>query len=384
MKRYLLLIAGAALLFSCTDPGKDGPNAGQEAICFDVAAEEIASRAAGEIATEAALRTKTIGVFASYTGKLTYENTTVSPDYMYNQPVSYQTSAGVWGYAPEKFWPNDPNDYVSFFAYAPYEATPEEGSATGIIGMSRTVDLGDPWINFRLPAFENQVDLLYGQRRTYNAESQPVYTSWLDQHKRAWGEAPMVFVFRHALACIGDNFTVKMSDALYEKMRDHNMDITFTNVTVRYSNLATKARLVLRSAGSPNWKEIISGELLCSRTFDSGTLDSGLGFSHTATSNPAAITLDTGHGLFYIPLQIAGTPRPQAEIYLTYKVTSANPGTTAFTDVATALVSFGPAEAGTKQAFALTLNADFNLEADVVTAPGGITMPGTITPTPGF
>ena len=380
MKQYLTLLAATLLLMTGCDRGLNRPGAeGDCPIRFEVSAVEPETRAANAVNSESALRDVHVGVFASYTGKLTYENTTVSPDYMYNQEVMY--TGGHWEYTPVKLWPNDANDYVSFFAYAPYEANPAEGSASGIIGMSRSVDLGDPWINFRLPEFENQVDLLYAQRRKTEGGTVK-YVSWLDQQKLGWGEEPMHFVLKHALACIGDGVSVRMSDALYTRMHTQQVDIAFTNVTINYRNLATKARLVLRSADTPNWKEIISGELTCSRTYNSGALDGSMKFVHTATANPAAITLDSGNGLFYIPLQIAGTPRPVADIYLTYTVS--NRSGALFTDVATASVQFGPAEAGTVQNFALTLNDDFNLEATVVSPEEGISMPGAITPTPGF
>ena len=396
MKRLYICAAGILmLLISSCDRGVN-PSGPGEPIRFDVAATDVqtraatptqgarptnqnevqpATRAANSVNNDPALRAVSVGVFASYTGKLDYESTTVAPDYMYNQEVRY-TSSGVWEYAPVKYWPNDANDYVSFFAYAPYEDSPSKDAPTGIFNMSRSVDLGDPWINFRLPEYEHQVDLLYGQRLTQEG-GVAKYDSWIDQQKHDWTEAPIRFVFRHALACIGEGVSVRMSDELFAGMQG-SLDIRFNSVSIVYRNLATKARLVLRSEGSPNWKEIISGELTCSRTYTGPAL-SGVGFSRDATSNPAAITLDAGNGLFYIPLQIAGTPRPVADISLTYTVDT---GAASFTDVATASVTFGPAEAGTVQSFALTLSRGFNLEATVVTEEtGGIAVPSTLSPT---
>ena len=381
MKHYLTMFAGALLLISSCSK-ETGPSGLEgDAIRFDMSATPVQTRAMNEVVSDAALRNKSIGVFASYTGKLTYENTTVSPDFMYNQEVKYTTN-NVWEYSPVKYWPNDPVEYVSFFAYAPYEAFPAEGSASGIIGMSRKVDLGDPWINFRLPAFEEQVDLLYGQRQTAVSDGY-VYTSWLDQQKQNWGEAPMKFVFMHALACVGETVTIKMTDALYEAMHGE-VDITIDSVNVTYRNLTTKARLVLRSAGDPNWKEIISGELTTSRTYHSGAL-SGKTFSREAATNPGAMPLTSGGGLFYIPLQVAGTPSPAMDIDVHYTVThTVSSGTAVFHDVASTSIPFLLQNAGTKQGLALTLGASFNLEADVVTDTWGISMPDPITPQPGF
>lgn len=387
MKQYLTLVAGTLLaLVACSKETGPSGQAGERPISFDVAATGVQTRAQNQIATDAALQGESIGVFAAYTGKLTYENTTVTPDYMYNQEVTYNTSAKVWEYTPVKYWPNSESDYVSFFAYAPYEANPAEGRPTGIIGMSRKVDLGDPWINFRLPAtIAEQVDLLYGQQRIVEGGAVQ-YTSWLDQQKYNWGDAPLKFTFKHALACIGEPITIQMSDLLYAQMHEA-VDITIDKVTVTYRNLTTKGRLVLRAAGDPNWKEIISGELLTSRTYDSGAFPEIKKFSKGAASNPGPMTLvASGSGLFYIPLQIAGQPKPEMEITVYYTVTSAA-GTAleaSFQDTATTTLQFNVADAGTKKGLALTLGHGTNLEAEIVTPPEGVTMPDPIVPTPNF
>jgi hypothetical protein len=157
------------------------------------------------------------------------------------------------------------------------------------------------------------------------------------------------------------------------------LDVTVTGVTIVYRNLTSKARLVLRSAGEPNWKEIISGELTTSRSYDSGALN--VLYAKDAVTTPAPCVVDSGHGLFYIPIRVAGTEAPAMDISLSYTVDN---GLASFTDVAVVTVPFTLAEAGTKQGITLTLGADLNLEAVITTLPGGIAMPGTITPEPGF
>ena len=379
MKQYLTLVAGMLLLLAGC--GKEtGPSGlkGEQPISFDVAAAGVQTRSPYEI-DDAKLIGKSIGVFASYTGKLTYENTTVAPDYMYNQEVKH-TSASVWEYLPVKYWPNAEDEYVSFFAYYPYEADPREGSSSGIIGMSRAVDYGDPWINFRLPDVDAQVDLMYGQQRKI-VDGSYSFTPWLDQTRLGWGEAPLRFTMLHALACIGDWISVKMDDGLYDRMKGE-VDITINNVSITYRNLTTKGRLVLRSSGSPNWKEIISGELTCSRTYNSPGL-TGKVFSKDATSNPGMMMLVEDCGVFYIPMQVAGTERPAMDITVNYTVTrEVGAQTGSFSDSATISVPFSIGDAGTKQGIALTLSAGFNLSADIVT--DGVYLPGSLTPVPGF
>lgn|GEM_PF-2039267 len=70
---------------------------------------------------------------------------TGTPDFMYDQKVTYDASTG-WTYTPLKYWPNmtindnrtgngatmESEKYVNFFAYAPYIPTkPESGQADG-------------------------------------------------------------------------------------------------------------------------------------------------------------------------------------------------------------------------------------------------------------
>lgn len=48
------------------------------------------------------------------------------PDFMYNQKIDVSTTDGVsysCSYSPKKYWPNSDNDQLSFFAYAPYDAS---------------------------------------------------------------------------------------------------------------------------------------------------------------------------------------------------------------------------------------------------------------------
>ena len=109
MKQYLTIVAATLLLMTGCDRGLNRPGAkGDCPIRFEVSSVEALTRASHAVNSEAALQGVSVGVFASYTGKLTYENTTVSPDSMYNQEVKY--TAGHWDYTPVKLWPTDAND----------------------------------------------------------------------------------------------------------------------------------------------------------------------------------------------------------------------------------------------------------------------------------
>lgn len=73
----------------------------------------------GSVFTTASMQAENVGfgVFAYYTDEAKYSDA-ATPNFMYNQQVTYGTEG--WTYAPVKYWPNEKNDYISFFAYAPY------------------------------------------------------------------------------------------------------------------------------------------------------------------------------------------------------------------------------------------------------------------------
>ena len=98
------------------------------------------------IVNKAELANKGFGVFAYYAKE--------TPDFMNNTKV-YSTNGGTkWTYSPVKYWPNNKNDKLSFFAYAPYNAnTTIEGSK----------------INFTVnETVKNQVDLMWSKTNTVN------------------------------------------------------------------------------------------------------------------------------------------------------------------------------------------------------------------------
>lgn len=76
-----------------------------------------------------------IGVLAYFTGTSDFTTTGFAPNLLYNQSVKKEN--GTWTYSPVKYWPANPNDKVSFFAYAPHNAT-TAGTTTDKILVSPT------------------------------------------------------------------------------------------------------------------------------------------------------------------------------------------------------------------------------------------------------
>lgn len=134
MKKNLIitLVAAAAMMVSCSkemdmDPGF-GEFEKQAAVSFSAYnSANILSR--GTVTTVEGFKTKGIGVFAFYqpavNGIEAAKFTTAkypTPNFMYNQQVTMASGeAGKWTYTPVKYWPNNTNDKLSFFAYAPYD-----------------------------------------------------------------------------------------------------------------------------------------------------------------------------------------------------------------------------------------------------------------------
>lgn len=368
MKRYLILMTAATLVAACSndaDEVESGYVPSNNAIAIDANTDdELTTRASGEINDNTTLQATSIGVFGSYTGELKYENTTVSPDFMYNQEVKYEN--GSWTYRPVKYWPNDSRDYVSFFAYAPFVENPQSNTE-GIIDMSKLYDLGDPWVNYRIAAdpwstTSPQVDLLYGQQEL-TVGGNTTYIPWLDQQKPTDPvNGKMKFTFRHALACIGDEITIKCTDALKTLIQDY-ATINISQVKIEYKNLTTKGRLILKSEGEANWKEIISGEITTTRTY---TKDVNI------TPSTTAETISEGDGLFYIPLRVAGMDRASAEVTITYTV---NNGVSSYSGTSSTSFELDMNLEGKKQGIALQLTETLDLQHLVYIIGDGATEP---------
>ena len=386
MRQYLTLIAAALLVTACSsdsltddkdDKGFEMPQLSDNPIRFSVADSVAGTRAVNEISAFNA--GSEIGVFASYTGNLKYHLTTVSSNYMYNQKVTLSTS-GNWEYEPIKYWPNNTDEYISFFAYAPYEGTPS--NTTCVMGFSPKDEKGDPWLVYQLaadPAY--QVDLLYGVN---NAETP---TPWYDQQKPAVGDK-LKFYFKHALACVGDVINIKISDALNEKLGNRNYAKVYINkLTIKYTNLTEKAKLVLNSSADPNWMAVVSGMITTTRTVTvpmSGVPDALRGTTKTSAAEYQAyftansgITdsgteISSGKGLFYIPLQVEPDPA-QAVITLDYQVIN-NAGSS-YTGSASTSFDLNLNNVGKKQGITITLTENFNLLHNVYILGSGATEP---------
>lgn len=307
MKKVLSLFATALLLTACSndDAGTQGYQPSGLPIAFNAEQVNFATRAAGEIGDLDALKRKGFGIFACYTGKLKYEFTSVTSDFMYNQEVDWSGTGEAWDYTPLKYWPNEFTDMVSFFAYAPYEGEPSGDKC--IAAFQPVNEQGDPWLVYKLAQnLDEQEDLLYGVNESTEKP-------WFDLNKPGMESvmSPIKFKFFHALSCIGDVVTLKADD-LIAKLGDYGT-VLLDSIVIDYDYLTSKARLNLNSeAGAPNWKAIVSGDVTAKRTV-----------VLKPESSPAELTNAgwsiTEKGLFYIPLKVAAE-NPVANITVWYSI----------------------------------------------------------------
>lgn len=139
---------------------------------------------ASSVMTNTELQAKGFGVVAFYTGKDEYTSgkTNMEPNFMYNT----QVYTAQWTYSPIAYWPNsgqnqgstsngDAQQYVSFFAYAPYKAVNVQGddlgkatdkATTGVTALSSNAVTGDPTVSYTLGATGADADLLWGTAGT--------------------------------------------------------------------------------------------------------------------------------------------------------------------------------------------------------------------------
>lgn len=135
------------------------------------------------------------GVFAYYTDNSDYASTTIVDqvtikgsklNFMNNQHVTYSTDK--WIYSPLKYWPNDPTDKLSFFAYAPYKE-----------GLQLYSGYGDPITTISVDDdVTNHIDFTYANDgNTSDGEN-----NLIDQTKQTIS-GNINFVFQHAMSRVG-------------------------------------------------------------------------------------------------------------------------------------------------------------------------------------
>ena len=226
------------LLWSCgaADTGADTPEGEAVPVRFDTyVAQNAASRAATQplsnITDIASLRAAGFGVFGYYDDDKTYDSSVDTPNFMYNQQVTWNNGGSAWTYSPLKYWPNetgdaasgDRTDRLSFFAYAPYL------SGDARLNFSANNAKGDPTVTYTTPHDLGQcLDVLYA--------TQPGGTSPLTNLTKQNVGQNVTFSFHHTMSRL--NFNVRA--AFDEIAAGSNAKADSTRITVERITLETE------------------------------------------------------------------------------------------------------------------------------------------------
>ncbi|WP_294609149.1 fimbrillin family protein [uncultured Bacteroides sp.] len=169
-----------------------------------------------------------LGVLAYLTQGSSFNASSSTPNFMYNQEVTKASGAATWEYAPTKFWPANSNDKITFFAYAPH-------NPTGLTVPDITAT-GYPSFTYAVPSTEAaQTDLLL-------AKPAPNKTA---------SDGKVNFSFKHALTRIvlnveaGSGFTGITINSLSIKTKKSGT-VAFSSTTsatdwMQWSNIASGA-----------------------------------------------------------------------------------------------------------------------------------------------
>lgn len=125
------------------------------------------------------LKEQGFGVYAAYTKLSDFDATVHGMNFMNNTKVTYTEGTG-WTYSPLKYWPNNTDEKVSFFAYAPYD------EAYNLTGTT---------LEYTVPTdIDEQRDLTWNNTAVTNVKKQDV-------------DGTVKFVFQHALSKV--DFTIQ-------------------------------------------------------------------------------------------------------------------------------------------------------------------------------
>lgn len=320
MKKILFLATVTALAFTaCTSDELVVQNTQQatteQGVGFDVYVPGATAQTRSgrvNVMTNGILQQTGFGIFGYQSNGEATDGSYVAgdkPDFMWNQQVSFNTSAAGWYYAPLKYWPNETNDdsqttptqaagmpnqtsknnldRLTFFAYAPWvQANQTSGEATALNTNIETVGVGiktvtnnegkleavydtyikDPTIAYTVATDpDNSVDLLWGVAPSGGLSYTSVSTTnktvtipegmpLIDLIKPAVN-TNLKFMFQHALARLGLKVVLAADQVASGGYFDYgNTKVTIDKIEIS-GNFGTGGYLSLNNttANVANW-----------------------------------------------------------------------------------------------------------------------------------
>ena len=315
MKKTFLWLAGAAMLLaSCSESDSlvtpsVSQNAAKTPVEYGVYTNATQLTRAGypgdiDLAT---LKATGFGVYGYVA--VNYANTGLTPDFMWNEPVTFDGSK--WTTSTVKYWPNqadvtdqgvddlkdgtainkgDNIDRVSFFAYAPFvseseityssidDAKTNADAKTGITYVTKNDETGDPKVVYQVSNDpSNAVDLMYGvSARNYDGATEYIGKDaktvteglpFIDMTKQTV-DGKLEYKFRHALTKLFVDVDGYFDeDRLHGTTHDNDIDINtrvmIESVEITSEGLSTGGVLNLNNttANKPLWENADDNKL---------------------------------------------------------------------------------------------------------------------------
>jgi len=200
------------LAVSCGKGGMDVPEG--DPVSFDSSLTETATKALlPNNTTFAVFAWYQPGVIGGAAGAWSTGGWT--PNFMYNQGVTF-TTPSIYTYAPVKYWPNNEENTLSFWAYCPHNAaglTLRESA--GGSAYANTATTGIPYLDYTTVTGNALIDLMSSD---FDASVKDLSKPNLD--------TPVHLVFRHLLSRIVFHF-VKVDD------ESDDYEVRLTEVSIR-------------------------------------------------------------------------------------------------------------------------------------------------------
>jgi hypothetical protein len=317
MKKLFILAAAATMVAGCSETEELAQRQVQQQTENDVVSFTVytnrATRAGepGIMTTDALKGTDDIpgpgfGIFAYHTNNSKYDERTSTPNFMYNQQVQWSEVSPLtyaWTYTPVKYWPNDnqpaddtgatgsqEHNYVSFFAYAPYNGTGLTLSGNTATGAPT---IGYTWVNSTDPA--SQADLLYATPVT------DCYKTMTEGYGTVSGRVP--FVFHHALAAI--EFKVRRKEASGDQIFLQSLSLNASaDATAASSSQATLNTGGTFNLGTSAWASFSTGTPVInysSSNINTDLISTGTGVTATTNETAHDLTSYTPNLLLLMP-----------------------------------------------------------------------------------
>ncbi len=233
MKKTLLTMAAALALVGCSKSELvDTPVQDQNAIAFDTYVGRDAQTRATIVDLDV-VKLKGFGVNAYYNAEFetdgdggTITGFIYDDTFMHNTKVTYDDEKGVWTYSPIKYWPNNVDDHLTFFAYAPYDKS-NPGLGEGQDDMSKIYD-------FTIAEnVKDQIDLVYHKAFGEDGKMATADDGQTYQMKKQKIQDKVRFNFRHALSRI--SFDVK---AVVDDINDASDNLLDGNTHINIKKVA--------------------------------------------------------------------------------------------------------------------------------------------------